>query len=77
MPHPSDDGVSRGQEPRGPVRLSQLGGVDEATPEATRRLNAALTLATVEFLGAVIAVAPPFSVVLPGWASMRAPEGCR
>jgi hypothetical protein len=77
MPQPIAGGVGRGQQPRGHVRLSQIGGVDEDTPEETRRLNAEMARAAVEFLGAVIAVAPPFSVVLTVWASMMAPEGCR
>jgi hypothetical protein len=50
--------------------------MDEDTPQETRRLNEEMALATVECLGAIVAVAPPFAVVLTVWASMMAAEGC-
>jgi hypothetical protein len=65
-----------GQQPGGRVRLPQSGGMDEDTPQETRRLNEEMALATVECLGAIVAVAPPFAVVLTVWASMMAAEGC-
>jgi hypothetical protein len=51
--------------------------VDEDTHEETRRINEEMALAAIEFLGAVIAVGPPFSVVLTVCASIMAAEGCR
>jgi hypothetical protein len=50
--------------------------VDEDTQEETRRVNEEMALAAVEFLGAIIAMRPPFSVVFTVWASMMAAEGC-
>jgi hypothetical protein len=50
--------------------------MDEDTQEETRRLNEEMALAAVEFLGAIIAVDPPFSVVFTVYASMMAAEGC-
>jgi hypothetical protein len=74
---PIDGGVGRGQPPGGHVRISQIGGVDEDMPEETRRLNEEMALAPIELLRTVIAVGPPFSVVLTVCASMMAAEGCR
>ena len=50
--------------------------MDEDTQEETRRVNEEMALAAVEFLGPVIAVDPPFSVVFTVCASMMAAEGC-
>jgi hypothetical protein len=49
--------------------------MDEDTHEETRRLNEEMALTAVEFLGPVIAMRPPFSVVFTVWASMMAAEG--
>jgi hypothetical protein len=72
---PSTALIRRGQEPRGHVRIPQIGGVDEDTQEETRRVNEAMALAAVEFFGAIVAVRPPVSVVFIVWASMMAAEG--
>jgi hypothetical protein len=50
--------------------------VDEDTPQETRRVNEEMALAAVEFLGAILPMRPPFSVVFTVWASMMAAEGC-
>jgi hypothetical protein len=50
--------------------------MDEDTQEETRRLNEEMTLAAMEFLGTIIAVDPPCSVVLTVWAAIMAAEGC-
>jgi hypothetical protein len=50
--------------------------VDEDTQEETRRLNEEMALAPIELLRTVIAMDPPFSVVLTVCASMMAAEGC-
>jgi hypothetical protein len=50
--------------------------MDEDTQQETRRIHEAMALAAVEFLRAIIAVGPPFSVVLTVCASMLAAEGC-
>jgi hypothetical protein len=50
--------------------------MDEDTQQETRRVNEEMALAAINFLGAVIAMAPPFSVVFTVWASMIAADGC-
>jgi hypothetical protein len=52
-----------------------MGGVDEDTPEETRRRNEAMACAAVELFGAIIAVDPPCAVVLTVCASIMAAEG--
>jgi hypothetical protein len=73
---PIEGHVGRGEQPRRRLRISQIGGVDEDTQQETRRLNEEMALAAVEFLGAIIPVRPPFSVVFTVCASMIAAEGC-
>jgi hypothetical protein len=50
--------------------------MDEDTQQETRRVNEEMALAAVEFLRAVIAMDPPFSVVFTVCASIIAAEGC-
>jgi hypothetical protein len=76
MLQPLDGGVCRGEQPRRHVGIPHIGGMDEDTPQETRRLNEEMALAAVEFLGAIIAMYPPFSVVFTVCASMMAAEGC-
>lgn len=47
---------------------------DEEEPE---RIDEHMALASVQLLGRVIAMAPPFSVVLTDWLSMMPALGCR
>jgi hypothetical protein len=49
--------------------------MDEDTPQETRRLHEAMACAPMNFLRAVVAVAPPLSVVLTVWASIIAADG--
>jgi hypothetical protein len=55
--------------------LRLAGGVDEDTQQETRRITEEMALAAIEYLRAVIAVGPPFSVVFTVCASMMAAEG--
>jgi hypothetical protein len=64
------------QEPWRHVRIPQVRGVDKGAQEETRRINEEMALAAIEFLGAIIAMRPPFSVVFTVWASMTAADGC-
>ena len=60
---------------QGPCRQPSIGGMDEDTPEETRRLNEEMALAAMEFLDAVMAMRPSFAVVFTVWASRTAAEG--
>jgi hypothetical protein len=68
--------VGCGEQPRRQVGIPQISGMDEDTPQETRRLNEAMTFAAIELLRAVITVDPPFSVVFTVCASIIAPDGC-
>jgi hypothetical protein len=72
---PLEGGVCGGEPPGGHVRISQIGGVDEDTPEETRRRTAAMTLAPIELLRAIIALRPPVAVAFTVWAAMMAAAG--
>ena len=56
-------GKRRGQEPGSRGCFTQIGGVDQDTQEETRRLNEEMALAAIAFLGTIMAMRPPFSVV--------------
>ena len=68
--------VCSGEQPGGHLRISQIGGMDEDTQQETCRLNEEMAFTAVEFLRPIIAVGPPFSVVLTVCTSMMAAEGC-
>jgi hypothetical protein len=63
MLQPLEGGICRGEQPWRHVGIPQIGGVDRDTPQETRRLNEEMALAAIAFLGTIMAMRPPFSVV--------------
>jgi len=72
---PSEGSVCGSEQPGGYVRVPQVCGVHEDTPQESRRLDEEMALAAVALLRASIAVGPPVSVVFTVGASIMAADG--
>ena len=59
-----------------PVAIRNIGGMDDHRQHQTDRIDEQMALAAVQFLGAIVAARPPFSVVLADWLSRMAALGC-
>ena len=63
------------QHGAGPVPIGHIGGMDHRPQDQTARVDEQVPLAPAQLLGAIVATAPPFSVVLALWLSRMAPLG--
>jgi hypothetical protein len=64
MAQPGEHDVQSRQHQRHPVAIRDVGGMDDHLEQEALGVNEDMALAAVDFLAAVIAADPPFSVVL-------------
>lgn len=59
------------------IAVLNIGGMNDGNEDQPENVYEQVAFAAVDLLASIVAVRPPFSVVLTDWLSMMAALGCR
>jgi hypothetical protein len=59
------------------IAVLNIGRMDDGNKHQPKNIYEQMAFAAIDLLASIVAVRPPFSVVLTDWLSMMAALGCR